>query len=209
MDDLDRFFELFIETLSSVDKSYYSTTYRSIINLKHALRYRGRFVGNDFEYFGERIFCYELYHQLRIKIDRELENNPDFLQGAMLQGEVKKIRASEFVEHLGLEQLSQEFIPDFLIHTPGDTDYHAFVIEVKCSPNLSRRDLLADIKKINEFVTRYQYERGIFLTINSDPISIGEKLSNARKEISALDGKDKIKVICKQSQSSKAKIWQL
>lgn len=209
MDDLDRFFELIKEALSSVDESYYSTTYRSIINLKSVLRNRGRFDGDDFETFGERIFCYELYHQLRMKIDGELADNPNFLQGAMLQGEVKKIRVLEFVEHLGLERLSQESIPDFLVHTPGNTDYHAFVIEVKCDPDLSKHDLLKDITKIDEFITRYHYERGVFLTVNSNPKRIDKLLIDSKEEIEILAGKDKIKVICKPSQSSEPGIWQL
>lgn len=209
MNELDRFFELFLESLSLVDDSYYRTTYKNISNLFDVLRNRGRIVGENLERFGERTFCYELYHHLRIKIDEEVEQNESFLNGAMLQGEVKKVRVIEFVKHFGLERLKAEYIPDFLIHTPGEVEYHPYIIEVKCSPYVSEKEILNDIAKINEFITRYQYERGIFLTTNTSPEYINQSLVALQEQIQKLEGRSRIKIVCKSSQKSEPNITQL
>jgi hypothetical protein len=208
-EELNRFFQLFLETLSWVDQSYYATTYENMEAIHVALQGRGQIVNGNFERYGERIFCYEFYHRLSIKMYLERKTNGNFLQGAKLQGEVRKMQVAELIDALGLEQLDGEYTPDFLVHTPGNADYHACVIEVKCEPNLSSGKMLTDIKKINQFVTRYNYQLGIFLAVNITPDELQNRYNEISEEVAVLEGRDRIRIVCKASQNSGHHVWQL
>lgn len=212
MDELERFLQLFIESLQEVDQDYYQTVYRNLSALRggvsgRALSRRGRFIDDDFIRYSERIFCYELYHQLRRKFDDEKELNPNFLQDTKIQAEVKKMQVASLIQHFGLQALGREFIPDILVHTPGDAEYHPFVIEVKCMDNVSEAEVWYDIDKINHFITRYNYQRGIFLSVNSDFNYLRDIIANLSEHIEGLEGCEGIKVIGKTSQNTEATIW--
>ena len=162
-----RFFEIFLEALHRIQPHYFETVYKSMDAIDVALgpyRHERRAV-SSISRNGERIFCYELYHHLRILIDIEREQNYGFLPGAFLQAEVYKLQVLDLIERFGLEQLSRNFIPDFLVHTPGNADLHAFVVEVKVNRRLSVHSLSEDLNKLQEFITRYKYKRGIFLSV--------------------------------------------
>lgn len=210
MDELDIFENLVTYALSEVDNSYYLTTYYNIQNFRNALQYRaGRIRGNDFDRYGERVFCYEFYHQLRKLIDSERNENPEFLQGALLQGEVEKMQILQLIERFGLYRLSGEYAPDFLMHTPGNANHHPFVIEVKCENDVNPNKVLLDLRKLNEFVTRYNYQRAIFLTVNTESVYIENLLQGLNNRILELEGRNRIKVICKTNQETEHRIWQL
>jgi hypothetical protein len=68
--------------------------------------------------FGERAFCYELYHQLQFQL-QQINHGDD---GPILQGELKKAEISAIVSLMsqGISPLSKEFIPDFLYHSGVD-----------------------------------------------------------------------------------------
>ena len=105
-EELDLFEALICNAMAKVDQIYYATTYHSIAHLHSFIGNRqGRLIDSNYERFGERIFCYELYHQLRIEIDRIRKGRP-FLEGTLLQGEVTKWQVEQIVDHLDLERLS-------------------------------------------------------------------------------------------------------
>lgn len=203
MNELDRFFQIFVESLDEIPQSYFYTLYQNFEGLNAFLANRGKFNGEDFERYNERVFCYELYHQLRKKLDIE---GPNFLNNTTLQGEVKKVQVKQFVERLGLEGLSKEFIPDFLMHSSGSTDNHYFVLEVKCHPDVSSDEILSDLRKINEFITNYRYERGIFLSINAHRENLANRLGKILDEAKELVF-PKISVVCKQDHDAPTLIW--
>ncbi|PSR32026.1 MAG: hypothetical protein C7B46_16090 [Sulfobacillus benefaciens] len=66
----------------------------------------------------ERVYCYELYHQLRMILPQETKN------GVMLFGEMDK-KSHPLIHH--------GTIPDFLYHRPGKSGYrnNVAIIEVK------------------------------------------------------------------------------
>jgi hypothetical protein len=97
----------------------------------------------------ERVFCYELYHQFR-------NLPPQGFQYAF-HGELDKRG------HLLFEPEEQK-IPDFLVHTPGTMDENKVIIEVK--GKIDRNDVVNDIKKIFSFLTKVDYEYGVFLLFN-------------------------------------------
>jgi hypothetical protein len=97
----------------------------------------------------ERIYCYELYHQMR-KVTKEKCFNE-----YVFHGEYDK-RGSDKIKKI----LGHEYKPDFIAHKPRTQDNLA-IIEVKTTHNLA--GVKKDIRKIGEFVNLIDYQIGIML----------------------------------------------
>lgn len=99
--------------------------------------------------YRERVYCYELYHQMRCL----WPNGCPF----WLNGEIDK-QGHHVLAELGAARAK----PDFLIHTPGDMDGNYAIIEVK-PLGAARDDIFADLEKLCLFVNRVGYRRAIYL----------------------------------------------
>jgi len=217
MDELDQFEVLVVNALGDVDQSYYETVIRNLHAFMNAAEISqnfktrlGVFRNGNFHRYCERVFCYEFYHQLRLQVDSERSNNNrNFLAGAVLQAEVEKMNILRLIEKFGLKALSGEYTPDLLMHSPGNADRHPFVLEVKCDDRLSASKIFNDLLKLSEFITKFRYQRGLFIAINADQYHIQGSLKDLNKDIEKLEGRDRIKVISKQHQNAIPKIWQL
>jgi hypothetical protein len=120
--------------------------------------------------YGERVYCYELYHQVRVLMSAWQEHNGIEESPIVLQGELQKEQISNLVEEIfRVQALDKEYIPDFLLHSPGDFGNQELVIEVKSAPELSISSIKEDLLKIQQFISRYNYSYGLFLTVNTDP----------------------------------------
>lgn len=98
--------------------------------------------------YRERVYCYELYHQLR-----RLWRGFPFSLG----GEVDKEGHPHFEDgpHAGAK-------PDFLVHQPGRMDRNLACVEVK--PATSRvATFKEDLRKLTWFHLNARYHGGIFL----------------------------------------------
>jgi hypothetical protein len=98
--------------------------------------------------YRERVYCYELYHQLRsiwdqfpFSIGGEIDKsgNPHFRGGP----------------YAGAE-------PDLLVHVPGNMEANLAVVEIK-SANAGLGGIREDLRKLNWFCANARYFRGIFL----------------------------------------------
>lgn len=98
--------------------------------------------------FRERVYCYELYHQMRL-------NWPDGRR-FVLNGEVDK-SAHPILRELGADQAK----PDLLIHVPGDMKGNYAIIEVK--HHLDPAGIRKDIKTLDLFVRKVGYQRAVYL----------------------------------------------
>lgn len=95
--------------------------------------------------YRERVYCYELYHQMRLLWPRE---TPFYLNG-----EIDK------AAHPILMELGAAFAkPDLLVHTPGHMSGNHAVIEVK-SPGASNDGIRSDLAKLTLFLTAVGYRR--------------------------------------------------
>ena len=103
--------------------------------------------GGDARY-RERVYCYELYHQMR-RIWPE-DSSPYWLGG-----EIDKSGHPVMTEVAGAVK------PDFLVHVPGTMDNYA-IIEVK-PQRASTRGIKKDIATLANFVAHGQYHRAIYL----------------------------------------------
>lgn len=99
--------------------------------------------------YRERVYCYELYHQMRL---RWPDDTPFWLNGELDKA------AHPIIRQLGGDRAK----PDFLIHTPGDMRGNHAIMEVK---QAGTRDgaILEDLEKLCLFVDRVGYQRAIYL----------------------------------------------
>ncbi|MBX3426061.1 MAG: hypothetical protein KF688_10310 [Pirellulales bacterium] len=98
----------------------------------------------------ERVYCYELYHQLRLRWPEGCDYS--------LGGEVDK-RNHPILKDLEADRC----IPDLLVHTPGDMRGNAAIIEVKVSKGLKAKHIRKDIRTLSRFVVDVRYQRAIYL----------------------------------------------
>lgn len=107
--------------------------------------------------YRERVYCYELYHQLRLQLGDQFEY--------VLHGELDKV---------GHEEICKIFVtdkrecprpcPDFLLHIPGEQSgsSNIAIMEVKRS-DTSKSGINSDLEKIDTFMDKAKYQHGIFL----------------------------------------------
>ena len=110
--------------------------------------------GSDIPIFRERVYCYALYHQMRLLWPTE---TPYYLNG-----EVDK------AAHPILRELEADGSkPDLLVHQPGYLSGNYAVIEVKHFP-ADRQGVIKDLNTLNIFVNNVKYERAIYLLYGDD-----------------------------------------
>jgi len=97
--------------------------------------------------YRERVYCYELYHQLRLRW-----SNKKFF----LTAEVDK-RGHHALQDYGVKYEN----PDFLIHDPGQMDNHA-IIEVKHA-EAQDGGIEKDLRTLSLFKHGVGYTRAIYL----------------------------------------------
>ena len=96
----------------------------------------------------ERVYCYELYHQMRCIWPPHLEFT--------LNGEVDK------AGHPQMPECAKNLKPDFLVHKPGSSN-NLVVIEVKSMERLTKKNIKKDINSLKCFVDEWDYQKGIYL----------------------------------------------
>lgn len=97
--------------------------------------------------YRERVYCYELYHQMRSR----------WPAGYCLNGELDKT-AHPILKKLHADKKK----PDFLVHKPGDMSWNHAIIEVK-KAGASTEGIHKDISILDLFVRKVGYQRAIYL----------------------------------------------
>lgn len=111
--------------------------------------------------YRERVYCYELYHQMRSRWPAP-QDCPYFLNG-----EVDK----QNHPYLGAGAPK----PDFVVHVPGTGDNYA-AIEVK-RPGAGRNAVRKDIQTLLMF-SEAGYWRGLYLTYGVDPAATAARIAD-------------------------------
>ena len=111
-------------------------------------------IDGDAPVYRERVYCYELYHQMRL-------HWPDGC-GYVLNGEVDK-SGHPLLKNLKLDG----FKPDFLIHTPGQMQGNFAIFEVK-RHSAAAKDIEKDLTALTGFVKEACYRRAIYLVFGED-----------------------------------------
>lgn len=101
--------------------------------------------GQDNPVFRERVYCYELYHQMRTHLGNDFQYK--------LDGEVDKN---------GHPAIPKEIKPDFIVHVPGNMEQNLVVMEVK--PVTADKDEFEhDLKKLEWILANAKYYKAIML----------------------------------------------
>lgn len=97
--------------------------------------------------YRERVYCYELYHQLRCILGDSFPYK--------LNGEVDKS---------GHPIIREAKKPDFIVHKPGDMEHNLAVIEVKPVTVEGRlQEFREDLRTLKWFLDKANYYRAIML----------------------------------------------
>lgn len=115
--------------------------------------------------YRERVYCYELYHQMRMRW-------PDGLY--RLNGEVDK-NAHPYFQEGGQPK------PDFIVHRPGTGENYA-VIEVK-SCRAVLKDIRKDLGTLSVFRNQAGYRRAIYLIYGDDMVRTAARIQRCAAEI--------------------------
>lgn len=108
-----------------------------------------------------------------------MEQN-NFNENVILQAELRKSQVVSEIEQLfGIQSTDGIYYPDFLLHEPHTYENQDLIIEVKANPRLTIEDMKKDILKIDHFINKYQYKKGVFLAINIKQDRLNQILKNA------------------------------
>jgi hypothetical protein len=117
----------------------------------------------------ERVFCYELYHQIRLNMGTDY--------ALSLNGEIDKRG------HVDFHPADQKN-PDFVFHMPGTHEGNTLIVEVKGTLT-RRKEVIQDFSTILRFVTNYQYQAGIFILYNHSLHEFVEDLGVGLRELAS------------------------
>ena len=122
--------------------------------------------------YRERVYCYELYHQLRCHWPADTPY--------CLNGELDKA-AHPILRDLGADYAK----PDLLIHRPGYMAGNNTIIEVKSS-NAKRDGIEKDLKTLALFRTKVKYQRAIYLLFGHEAMAAAERVRVVSRELGEL-----------------------
>lgn len=115
---------------------------------------------NSKSVYRERVYCYELYHQLKLQLKKM-----KFSSEYSLNGELDKV---------GTKSLKGKK-PDFIFHQPGDDYHNLLTMEVKSS----RYDVASfcdDIRKLKFFQKEKDYFGGIMLIYGDVDVHVQQEI---------------------------------
>ncbi len=109
----------------------------------------------------ERVYCYELYHQLRGILGDSYPYK--------LDGELDKASHPIISSRIGAKK------PDFIVHVPGTMRNNLIVIEVKpISERISR--LTEDLETLQSFLSSADYYGALMIVYGADEVGNIEKM---------------------------------
>lgn len=130
--DFNYFMECLVKAATRIDSHYFQL----------------HIAGSERPIFRERVYCYELYHQLRVVLGNDFPYK--------LDGEVDKDGHPIIRPALGAKK------PDLIVHVPRQMNQNLVVIEVK-PINAKRSDIKGDIAALKKFLDKAEYYRAIML----------------------------------------------
>ncbi|MDP3455081.1 hypothetical protein [Methyloversatilis sp.] len=122
--------------------------------------------------YRERVYCYELYHQLRCLWPTECDFS--------LNGELDKA-AHPILRELGADYAK----PDLLVHRPGYMSGNNTIIEVKSSRAPSA-GIEKDLRTLALFRTKVGYERAVYLLFGFEAEAAAERVQRVAEQLGEL-----------------------
>ena len=104
--------------------------------------------------YRERVYCYELYHQMRLLWPSDCQ--------FLLNGELDK-SAHPILGELGVASSK----PDLLVHRPGSMSHNHAIIEVK-KATTPKHSIRKDLSTLDLFIRKAHYQRAIYLFFGNE-----------------------------------------
>lgn len=123
--------------------------------------------------YRERVYCYELYHQMRC---RWPTNTPFYLNG-----EVDKA-AHPILKGLGADNVK----PDLLVHQPCYMEGNHAIIEVK-SPKARADGICKDLLNLSLFKSKVGYQRAIYLIYGYEAANVAKRVIDIAERVQELE----------------------
>ena len=118
--------------------------------------------------YRERVYCYELYHQLRNIMG---EGNTFLLHGELDKAGHKVFDKTDM----------KRSKPDLLFHIPGSDNSNKGVVEVKsCSPGARTKKFEQDVIQLANFVN-HGYCKAVFLVYGGSEKQLNQKIDKLRE----------------------------
>jgi hypothetical protein len=116
--------------------------------------------------YRERVYCYELYHQMRCRWPSK-EACPFYLNGEVdKSGHPRGLRG----------------VPDLLVHGPGDMNKNHAIIEVK-NQSADNDQIRIDLIKLTRFAHDAGYRRSIYLIYGTDADQLVDRITKTARSI--------------------------
>ncbi len=122
--------------------------------------------------YRERVYCYELYHQLRRLWP---PTTPYYLNGELDKS------AHPILTGLGAGHAK----PDLLVHRPGFMDGNDTIIEVKSS-RAPIRGIKKDLQTLSLFRSKVGYRRAIYLIFGNETASAVNRVCRVAEDLAGL-----------------------
>jgi hypothetical protein len=132
----------------------------------------------------ERVFCYELYHQMRCQMT---ESNQ-----LSLNAEIDKSG------HRDIDPEDRKN-PDFVFHIPGSFQGPTLIVEVKGRLSDPKRRIMKDLRTLLTFVSKYKYKAGIFILYNHSFDELKKALGQETSEMSRESKASAVFILCAKS----------
>jgi len=115
--DTGIFLGLFRQALDQVEQIYYGTAWWNASMFNSCQGYEDdsqRMILADYlERYDERVFCYELYHQVRLRMEVYRIEHPEDRSPLLFQGELRKEQINDIVaKHFQVQQLEKAYLRD-------------------------------------------------------------------------------------------------
>lgn len=141
---MSKYVIFFEKALSKVESSYF----------KMVMTYSNEEINR------ERVFCYELYHQMRTLSEKKLPS-----------GELLSLHAE--VDKSGNPLFNRQN-PDFIFHKPGTNEHNELVCEVKGTID-DGSGITKDFKNILTLIINNGYKNGLFILYNHGIEQLGRR----------------------------------
>lgn len=156
--DFDLFLSCLEEACEKVDNSYIEF----------------HVAGSEEWIYRERVYCYELYHQLRCVL-----------------GESSPYRLNGEVDKAGHTIVSGGNKPDFIVHVQGEMNKNLVVIEVKPVAVIKDKfkKLREDLEKLEKFLNEANYKNAIMLIYGKCDDNLLQKIKGEFEKYNIKKGK--------------------
>jgi len=113
----------------------------------------------------ERVYCYELYHQLRHHLPIGFPYTPHCEIDKKNHGNIQGMFEEYFRKFPDQNFNIKAPNPDFVVHKPGEMENgsNLVVVEVKHSKGYNKKGYKSDLLKLECFIEEVKYNSGIFL----------------------------------------------